>query len=286
MQINVMLSHYLSGIYSDMNNNLPYPIPVLDVKSVSISTGHSALVSDVSFRLQQGERVCIIGSSGSGKSLTAKAIIGTLSAGLLLQGSIRINGADVVGLHPTRRPQHALVSAIFQDSSTALNPLMPVGRQLALALKTGDNAMLGSLLDALQLSDIPQFLSRYPAELSGGQRQRICIALALLGNNRLLVADEPTTALDVISLQQVFQILVQGSTMRAPPALLFITHDIAVATQLCQRGIVMEKGRIVESGTMDQLLNEPEHPYTRKLVRAARAAEQTLLTHTREVLAG
>lgn len=149
-----MLSHYLSGIYSDMNNNLPYPIPVLDVKSVSISTGHSALVSDVSFRLQQGERVCIIGSSGSGKSLTAKAIIGTLSAGLLLQGSIRINGADVVGLHPTRRPQHALVSAIFQDSSTALNPLMPVGRQLALALKTGDNAMLGSLLDALQLSDI------------------------------------------------------------------------------------------------------------------------------------
>ena len=281
-----MLSHYLSGIYSDMNNNLPYPIPVLDVKSVSISTGHSALVSDVSFRLQQGERVCIIGSSGSGKSLTAKAIIGTLSAGLLLQGSIRINGADVVGLHPTRRPQHALVSAIFQDSSTALNPLMPVGRQLALALKTGDNAMLGSLLDALQLSDIPQLLSRYPAELSGGQRQRICTALALLGNNRLLVADEPTTALDVISQQQVLQILVQGSTMRAPPALLFITHDIAVATQLCQRGIVMEKGRIVESGTMDQLLNEPEHPYTRKLVRAARAAEQTLLTHTREVLAG
>nr|HCI8235382.1 ABC transporter ATP-binding protein [Klebsiella pneumoniae] len=281
-----MLSHYLSGIYSDMNNNLPYPIPVLDVKSVSISTGHSALVSDVSFRLQQGERVCIIGSSGSGKSLTAKAIIGTLSAGLLLQGIIRINGADVVGLHPTRRPQHALVSAIFQDSSTALNPLMPVGRQLALALKTGDNAMLGSLLDALQLSDIPQLLSRYPAELSGGQRQRICIALALLGNNRLLVADEPTTALDVISQQQVLQILVQGSTMRAPPALLFITHDIAVATQLCQRGIVMEKGRIVESGTMDQLLNEPEHPYTRKLVRAARAAEQTLLTHTREVLAG
>lgn len=108
----------------------------------------------------------------------------------------------------------------------------------------------------------------------------------MLGNNRLLVADEPTTALDVISQQQVLQILVQGSTMRAPPALLFITHDIAVATQLCQRGIVMEKGRIVESGTMDQLLNEPEHPYTRKLVRAARAAEQTLLTHTREVLAG
>ena len=133
---------------------------------------------------------------------------------------------------------------------------------------------------------IGMFMNRYPAELSGGQRQRICIALALLGNNRLLVADEPTTALDVISQQQVLQILVQGSTMRAPPALLFITHDIAVATQLCQRGIVMEKGRIVESGTMDQLLNEPEHPYTRKLVRAARAAEQTLLTHTREVLAG
>ena len=163
---------------------------------------------------------------------------------------------------------------------------MPVGRQLTLALKTGDKAMLTSLLDALQLGDIPQLLSRYPAALSGGQRQRVCIALALLGNNRLLIADEPTTALDVISQQQVLQVLGRRSTLKNPPALLFITHDIAVATQLCERGIVMEKGRIVECGTMAQLLNAPEHPYTRKLVQAARTTEQVLITHSSEALTG
>ncbi|HGW4084006.1 TPA: ATP-binding cassette domain-containing protein [Klebsiella michiganensis] len=269
-----------------MNNNYPYPLPVLDTKNVSIFTGNRALVSEFSFRLFEGERVCIIGSSGSGKSLTAKAIIGTLPAGLSLEGSIRINGASVGGIHPSRRPGHALVSAIFQDSSTALNPLMPVGRQLTLALKTGDKAMLTSLLDALQLGDIPQLLSRYPAALSGGQRQRVCIALALLGNNRLLIADEPTTALDVISQQQVLQVLGRRSTLKNPPALLLITHDIAVATQLCERGIVMEKGRIVECGTMAQLLNAPEHPYTRKLVQAARTTEQVLITHSSEALTG
>lgn len=269
-----------------MNNNYPYPIPVLDAKNVIISAGSRALVSEFSFRLFEGERVCIIGSSGSGKSLTAKAIIGTLPAGLTLQGSIRINGTNVGGIHPSRRPRHALVSAIFQDSSTALNPLMPVGRQLVLALKTGDKAMLTSLLDALQLGDIPRLLSRYPAELSGGQRQRVCIAQALMGNNRLLIADEPTTALDVISQQQVLQVLGRRTMLKTPPALLFITHDIAVATQLCERGIVMEKGRMVECGTMAQLLNAPEHPYTRKLVQAARAAEQALITHSREALTG
>lgn len=269
-----------------MNNDYPYPIPVLDAKNVSISTDNHTLVSECSFRLFEGERVCIIGSSGSGKSLTAKAIIGILPAELTLQGSICINGACVGGVHPSRRPEHAMVSAIFQDSSTALNPLMPVGRQLALALKTGDNAKLSSLLDALQLSGIPQLLSRYPAELSGGQRQRICIALALMANNRLLIADEPTTALDVISQQQVLQVLGHRTTLSSPPALLFITHDIAVATQLCERGIVMEKGQIVECGTMVQLLNAPEHPYTRKLVQAARAAEQALKTHSSEALAG
>ncbi|WP_227989301.1 ATP-binding cassette domain-containing protein [Morganella morganii] len=269
-----------------MNNYFSYPIPVLDVKDISITTGHHTLVSAVSFRLMEGERVCIIGSSGSGKSLTAKAVIGTLPADLSLQGSIRINGADVSGIHPSRRPQHALCSAIFQDSSTALNPLMPVGRQLALALNTGDDAILSSLLDALQLGDIPRLLSRYPAELSGGQRQRICIALALMGNNRLLIADEPTTALDVISQQQVLQVLSQRSVRILPPALLFITHDIAVATQLCQRGIVMEKGQIVECGTMHRLLHAPVHPYTRRLVQAAWTAQLVSTKHTREALAG
>lgn len=136
------------------------------------------------------------------------------------------------------------------------------------------------------MGDIPQLLSRYPAELSGGQRQRICIALALMGNNRLLIADEPTTALDVISQQQVLQVLSQRSARILPPALLFITHDIAVATQLCQRGIVMEKGQIVECGTMPRLLNAPVHPYTRRLVQAVRSAQLVSTKHVREALTG
>ena len=252
-----MLSHTLNGMYSDMNNDLPYSIPVLDVKSVSISTGHSALVSDVSFRLQQGERVCIIGSSGSGKSLTAKAIIGTLSAGLLLQGSVRINGTDVVGLHPTRRPLHALVSAIFQDSSTALNPLMPVGRQLALALKRGDNAMLGSLLDALQLSDIPQLLSRYPAELSGGQRQRVSIARALLLDPRILIFDEATSALDTESEQLILKNIDQIAKGRT---MIMIAHRLSTVKN-CDIIIAMDKGRILEVGTHHELMEHKGYYY-------------------------
>ncbi|EKY3917440.1 ABC transporter ATP-binding protein [Enterobacter hormaechei] len=269
-----------------MNNNLPYPIPVLDAANLCIAIDAHHLVRDINLRVFKGERVCIIGSSGSGKSLTAKAIIGTLPAELKLQGTVRINGVEISGIPPSRRPQTTRVSAIFQDSSTALNPLMPVGRQLALALKTSDDAVLTSLLDSLKLSDIPELLNRYPSELSGGQRQRICIALALVGKNDLLIADEPTTALDVISQQQVLQVLSNRTTPAFSPALLFITHDIAVAAQLCQRGIVMKKGEIVECGTMVQLLNTPEHPYTRKLVQAARNADQLLAAHSHEVLVG
>ncbi|MFG1172778.1 ATP-binding cassette domain-containing protein [Erwiniaceae bacterium CAU 1747] len=268
-----------------MNNTFPHPIPVLDAKNVTITAGRHRLVSDISFSLFEGEQVCLIGSSGSGKSLLAKSAIGTLPAELTLEGSIRINGVEVAGAHPSRRPQDARVSAIFQDSSTALNPLMPVGRQLSLALKTGDSTVPSSLLSSLQLDDIPRLLTRYPSELSGGQRQRICIALALLGNNRLLIADEPTTALDVISQQQVLQVLSQSTTPASPRALLFITHDIAVASQLCQRGIVLEKGQIVEAGSLSQLLNAPAHPCTRRLVQAARNAEQMLVGYDSEVLA-
>ncbi|WP_434060302.1 ATP-binding cassette domain-containing protein [Pectobacterium aroidearum] len=238
--------------------------------------GGETKVSEVSFTLFSGERVCLLGASGSGKSLTAKAVIGTPPAGCQVSGSIRVNGEEVGQLKALARPQTGRVSAVFQDSATALNPLMPLGKQLSLALKTTSSAELSALLSAMQLDDIPNLLQRYPAELSGGQRQRICITLALLGKTRLLVADEPTTALDVITQQQVLQVLQERSVQPDAPALLFITHDIAVAAQLCQRGLVMENGQIVESGSMLQLLNAPQHPYTRSLVAAARRADTLL----------
>ncbi|MEQ9891203.1 ABC transporter ATP-binding protein [Pectobacterium aroidearum] len=249
---------------------------ILQVENLNLSIGGETKVSDISFTLFAGERVCLLGASGSGKSLTAKAVIGTPPAGCQVSGSIRVNGEEVGQLKALSRPQAGRVSAVFQDSATALNPLMPLGKQLSLALKTTSYAELSALLSAMQLDDIPNLLQRYPAELSGGQRQRICITLALLGKTRLLVADEPTTALDVITQQQVLQVLQERSARPDAPALLFITHDIAVAAQLCQRGLVMENGQIVESGSMLQLLNAPQHPYTRSLVAAARRADTLL----------
>lgn len=249
---------------------------ILQVENLNLSIGGETKVSDISFTLFAGERVCLLGASGSGKSLTAKAVIGTPPAGCQVSGSIRVNGEEVGQLKALARPQTGCVSAVFQDSATALNPLMPLGKQLSLALKTPSSAELSALLSAMQLDDIPNLLQRYPAELSGGQRQRICITLALLGKTRLLVADEPTTALDVITQQQVLQVLQERSAQPDAPALLFITHDIAVAAQLCQRGLVMENGQIVESGSMLQLLNAPQQPYTRSLVAAARRADTLL----------
>ncbi|WP_249681150.1 ATP-binding cassette domain-containing protein [Pectobacterium polaris] len=249
---------------------------ILQVENLSLSIGGETKVSDISFTLFAGERVCLLGASGSGKSLTAKAVIGTPPSGCQVSGSIRVNGEEVSQLKALARPPVSRVSAVFQDSATALNPLMPLGKQLSLALKTTSSSELSALLAAMKLDDIPNLLQRYPAELSGGQRQRICITLALLGKTRLLVADEPTTALDVMTQQQVLQVLQERSVQPDATALLFITHDIAVAAQLCQRGLVMENGRVIESGSMQQLLNAPQQPYTRSLVAAARRADTLL----------
>ncbi|GKW07037.1 ATP-binding cassette domain-containing protein [Pectobacterium carotovorum] len=249
---------------------------ILQVENLSLSIGGETKVSDISFTLFAGERVCLLGASGSGKSLTAKAVIGTPPSGCQVSGSIRVNGEEISQLKALARPQASRVSAVFQDSATALNPLMPLGKQLSLALKAPSSAELSALLAAMKLDDISNLLQRYPAELSGGQRQRICITLALLGKTRLLVADEPTTALDVITQKQVLQVLQERSAQPDAPALLFITHDIAVAAQLCQRGLVMENGRVIESGSMQQLLNAPQQPYTRSLVAAARRADTLL----------
>ncbi|WP_189338713.1 ABC transporter ATP-binding protein [Pectobacterium aquaticum] len=249
---------------------------ILQVENLSLSMGGETKVSDISFTLFAGERVCLLGASGSGKSLTAKTVIGTPPSGCQISGRIRVNGEEVSQLKALARPQASRVSAVFQDSATALNPLMPLGKQLSLALKIPSSSELSALLAAMKLDDIPNLLQRYPAELSGGQRQRICITLALLGKTRLLVADEPTTALDVITQKQVLQVLQERSAQPDAPALLFITHDIAVAAQLCQRGLVMENGRVIESGSMQQLLNAPQQPYTRSLVAAARRADTLL----------
>ncbi|KQN54356.1 dipeptide/oligopeptide/nickel ABC transporter ATP-binding protein [Erwinia sp. Leaf53] len=256
--------------------------PLLRVDNLSLTLDRQRLVEGVSFQLHQGERVCLIGRSGSGKSLTARAITGTLPGGIQAAGSIEVAGKAVLPLHAMQRCAQTRVAAVFQDSLTSLNPLMNIGRQLSLILHTRCRSALMQSLQQSELDDIPGLLDRYPAELSGGQRQRVCLALALLSRAPLLVADEPTTALDVMTQQRVIGLLQR----RQPLTLLFITHDIALAAQLCQRGMVMDGGQIVERGSMAQLLNAPQQPFTRQLVSAARRMSQALPQADRGAMAG
>ncbi|MFT4008595.1 MAG: ABC transporter ATP-binding protein [Nocardioidaceae bacterium] len=231
------------------------------------------LVRGVSLSVRAGESVALLGHSGSGKSLTAAAITGGLSRLLDATGELTLNGTPV-GLSSSFRPARQ-VAAVQQDSSSALNPLTRVARQLMVPLR--DNGLTesdarqraGELLDACGIEDPHRVLRSYPAELSGGQRQRACIALALACQAGILIADEPTTALDVVSQAQVLDTLA-AARARAGLTLLFITHDLAAASQVCDRAVVMGAGQAVEEGMFADLVERPQHPYTRELVDAVR----------------
>lgn len=244
-------------------------LPTLELSNLSLGIGKECKINSLNFKVFPGERVCLLGASGSGKSLTARAATGTLPEACRVSGEIWVNGENVTYQPALARKPASRVAAVFQDSAVALNPLVRTGKQLAMAAGYTTADSLTQMLNKAGLGDIPDLLRRYPAELSGGQRQRLCTVLALLSRSALLVADEPTTALDVIAQRQIIELLLQRYAQPNAPALLFITHDIAVAAQLCQRGLVLEHGQLVESASMTQLLNAPRHPYTRRLVGAA-----------------
>ncbi|RMN19943.1 hypothetical protein ALQ63_03101 [Serratia plymuthica] len=251
-----------------MENQCP---PLLTVEQLTLSINGEVKISDLNFTLHAGERLCLLGASGSGKSLTAAAILGTLPNGAELSGSIRLLGREISGQRLQQRKSLSL-AAIFQDPFTSLNPLTTVGKQLIMALR-GRSSMskehaqhcATELLAALGLPP-ESIMMRYPGQLSGGQCQRICAALALSGEKSLLIADEPTTALDMVSQHQLIDILKRYTERPAAPGLLFITHDLAVAASLCQRAIVLVNGTIAEHGSVAQLLRHPVHPYTQRLV--------------------
>ncbi|MFT3796862.1 ATP-binding cassette domain-containing protein [Microbacterium sp.] len=253
--------------------------PALDVTDLRIRIGGHPLVHGSTFRVDRGERACLIGESGSGKSLTAGAILGNLPAHAVVEGSIRVNGIEVAGIPAPRRPAQARVAAVFQDSAVALNPLVRLGAQLTEPLRrhrslSRDDARRAAvdLAASVGLPDPERLLQRFSGELSGGQRQRLCIALALACGTGLIVADEPTSALDVITQQRVLEVLRRYTAGPDAPSLLFITHDIAVAAALCRHGVVMRQGVVVDQGPLDAVLSAPEDAYTRELVEAARAA--------------
>ncbi|MCR2825262.1 ATP-binding cassette domain-containing protein [Microbacterium sp. zg.Y909] len=246
------------------------------------------LVHAVDVALAPGERLGIIGESGSGKSLTALAVLGLLGHPLAARGSVRVDtGGDVVEVigTPSRRLDRVrgtTMGAVFQEPLASLDPLMRVGKQLAwpFAHHKGlrGEALRGAVLDALadvQLAEPERIARSYIHEISGGQRQRVAIALALAAGPRLLIADEPTTALDVTVQAGILELLQREVTDRGM-TLVFISHDLPVVSGIADRVLVMRDGRQVELGTTAQILGAPTHPYTAQLVAASRRLDDFL----------
>ncbi len=266
--------------------------PLLEVTNLHIRFGQHTAVDGISFHIAPGETLGLVGESGSGKSATSLALLRLLPLTATLTGAIRLAGPSASGTPPERSPgAHDLLtlpepamrrlrgrdlSMIFQEPMTALNPVMPIGRQIAEALTTHHPGLsraevrarvLGSLHE-VALPDPASRLLHYPHQFSGGQRQRILIAMAILNRPRLLIADEPTTALDVTVQAQILDLL---RTLQRTHGLsmLFISHDLAVVSQIATRVAVMQHGRIVETAPTATLFRNPRHPYTQRLLRSA-----------------
>ena len=235
----------------------------LSVRDLSVSS----LVRNVSFEIGAGERVGLIGESGSGKSLTALAIMGLLPDELPASGSVRLGDRELLGMSEKdlSRLRGDELAMVFQEPMTALNPAMRVGRQVTEPGRIhGRRHRAEELLDAVGL---PGTARAYPHQLSGGQRQRVVLAMALANEPSLLICDEPTTALDVTVQAQILSLI--KTSLPAESALLFITHDLAVVASVCERVLVMLDGEIVEAGSTREVLTSPSHAYTRKLLAAS-----------------
>lgn len=253
----------------------------LSVRGLSISLPkgmeRAFAVENISFNLKRGEILCIIGESGSGKSVTANTIMGLLPKVIpVAAGAIHLEGTAIVGASPEqlRDLRGRVVSMIFQDPLSALNPLMTVGEQVTEVMAAHNVGTPASrriraieLLTEVGLPDPELMYHQYPFRLSGGQRQRVMIAMALALEPKILIADEPTTALDVTTQAQILK-LIRDIQRRKGMSVMFITHDFGVVAEIADSVVVMEKGHIVEQGSAEQVLKAPRHPYTQRLVAA------------------
>jgi peptide/nickel transport system ATP-binding protein len=255
---------------------------LLEIDQLRIRFGAAEAVRGASLSIDEGEVLGLVGESGSGKSATALAILRLLGATARVEGKILWRGAENREVDLTRLPETALrrirgreIAMIFQEPMTALNPVMSVGRQVAECAAAHADSLTATearrkaiaALEAVAISDAARRYRDYPHQFSGGQRQRILIAMALMNRPRLLIADEPTTALDVTVQAQILALLRELQREHGL-AMLFISHDLAVVGQVAGRVTVMHAGEIVETGTAQDLLTDPQHAYTRSLLAA------------------
>jgi len=254
---------------------------LLEVRGLTVAFGDQVVVDNVSFSLDGGGRMAIIGESGSGKTLTALSVIGLAPETATVTGSVVFGGEELLG-----RADRALskvrgedIAMVFQNPQTSLNPLMRVGKQVAEPLRRHHGmdrraalAAAVELCGRVGLPDPARTVRAFPHQLSGGQRQRIGIAIALACQPAMLIADEPTTALDVTVQAEVLAVLAElvAAGDGASTALLFITHDVALVPAVADHLLVMRSGAIVESGPVAALVDDPQHDYTKQLLAAAR----------------
>ncbi len=260
---------------------LATPNPLLKIEDLAVSfavdEGRLTAVNHISFSIYEGEVVGLVGESGCGKSATALSILRLIPSppGQIESGRIWFSNRDILSLdiHALRAIRGRMISMIFQEPMTALSPLHRVGAQLVETLRLhgiGDKdtqwKIAAEWLEKVGIPDASQRLHAYPYELSGGMRQRVMIAMALMLDPRLIIADEPTTALDVTIQAQIFALM---KTIRATStAILLITHDMGVIWEMCHRVLVMYASEIVEEGPVDVLFNQPLHPYTQLLMQS------------------
>ncbi len=258
--------------------------PLLSVRDLSIAfTGRDGkrsapAVDSISFDLQAGETLGLVGESGSGKSATSLAILRLLAPNAMVSGQIHFRGKDLLTLPEQAMRSHRgrEIAMVFQEPMTALNPVMSVGEQIAEAVRAHHPRLTGpevrqrvlTSLEEVALPDPAQRYRDYPHQFSGGQRQRILIAMALVNKPALLIADEPTTALDVTVQAQILALLRRLREQHGL-AMLFISHDLAVTAQVADRTAVMQHGRILEQASTAEVFRRPQHAYTRQLLAAA-----------------
>jgi len=255
----------------------PRAIPLLELRDFTVSFQHHPVVTGLNLAIRRGEAVGMVGESGSGKSVTWLGVLGLLSGSPVVQGEALLDRENIVGAGEAQLSQvrGGRVGLIFQDPISSLNPVQRVGAQVmeALSLHRGlkgsaARAEARRLFDLVGIPDAEHRLDSYPHEMSGGQNQRVMIAMALAGEPELLVADEPTTALDVTIQAQILALI--GRLRREMNmSVVLISHDLSVVAEVCDRIVVMYAGRIMETGPAQALMATPAHPYTKGLLAAA-----------------